>query len=174
MATHERVDPRGCAARVLLPIAEVADPIPILVFAPRRWRSIPEPSRRVLARLALCRPVFVLEDDAPADPASGREFWELERVESDVVVCRPRAIRSLGPMRIAARLRRTRALMHWLDVGEFVAWLYEPSALGWVRVLAPSLVIRDRSLEAWRPATKRAWAARAAAAFAAAEEAGAI
>jgi hypothetical protein len=66
-----------------------------------------------------------------------------------------------------------RALLGWLDIDAFVAWHYAPSALAFVRVLSPSLVIHDRSLDALIPAVRAERAASAAAALAEAEAASA-
>lgn len=120
-------------------------PTPIVVFAGLRWESLPETSARALTRLAKDRSVFFLE--APEAVDSGdREFWELNCGAPDLLVCRPRVadLDDAGP---DGSTRMARALLGWLDIDEFVAWIYSPAIFDAVVSLSPSLVIHDRSLE---------------------------
>ena len=147
-------------------------PLPILAFAPLRWTSLPGPSRRVLAQLARTRSVLVLETPEAIDERDERQFWELSCAESDLIVCRPRVANPSEFANSATTVRMVRALLAWLDIDAFVAWHYAPSALAFVRVLSPSLVIHDRSFDALIPSVRAERAANAAAALAEAEAAG--
>ena len=123
----------------------------------------------MLAKLTRTRLVLVLEAPEQIAAEGGRERWDLSRAESDVIVCRPCVAGSSEFANTAKRLRMVQALLHWLEVDAFVAWLYARSALAFVRALSPSLVIRDRSYEAWLPSVMAERAASAAAALARAE-----
>jgi hypothetical protein len=121
-------------------------PVPILAFAPLRWAAMPAPSRRVLAQLAKTRSVFVLETPEPVESGK-REFWELSCGAEDLLVCRPRIAGSPDRVTPETQMRMAQALKRWLDIDDFVAWLYAPSTLPVVQALSPSLVIHDRSFE---------------------------
>jgi hypothetical protein len=122
---------------------------PIVVFAGIRWESLPAPSERALSRLAKARSVFFLE--APeAVEVDDREFWELKCGAPDLLVCRPR-IADRANAEPHASTRMARALLGWLDIDEFVAWIYSATVFDAVVSLSPSLVIHDRSLEANDP-----------------------
>ena len=125
-------------------------PIPILAFAPQRWAAMPPASQSALAQLGKTRSIFVVEPPEPV-ARGGREFWELNSGAGDLLVCRPRVATSHEAAAPAAPLRMARALLHWLDIQAFVAWLYAPATPPAVQTLAPSLVIHDRSLEPARP-----------------------
>jgi len=121
-------------------------PVPIIAFAPLRWAALPAPSQRVLAQLAKTRSVFVLEAPEPIEDGE-REFWELRSGAQDLLVCRPRVATPAAFEKPETKARMARALLQWLDIDAFVAWLYAPADLDVVRPLSPSLVIHDRSLE---------------------------
>jgi hypothetical protein len=120
-------------------------PVPIVAFAPRRWAAMPGASQRALAQLAKGRSVFVLETPEPIE-VGDREFWELSCDPSGLLVCRPR-VAHLEDLPKPRTARMAQALLHWLDVDDFVAWVYSESSAACARALAPSLVIHDRSLE---------------------------
>jgi len=121
-------------------------PIPIIAFAPLRWTAMPAPSKRVLAQLAKTRSVFVLETPEVIDEGE-REFWELSCGARDLLVCRPRVARPDAAAEPETPARMAQALLRWLDIDSFVAWVYAPPALASARRLAASLVIHDRSLD---------------------------
>ncbi len=119
--------------------------VPILAFLPLRWAAIPTSKRHELAQLAKTRSVFVLETPEPVD-AGARECWELLPGAPDLLICRPRVARSAEVADPGVQTRMLKALLHWLDIDDFVTWHY-----------AQSLLIHDRSLEPGpREKTKRA------------------
>jgi len=121
-------------------------PVPIIAFSGMRWDSLPAPSKRVLSQLAKTRSVFFLERPESVE-VGDPEFWELKCGAPDLLVCRPR-IANLRSVQPATSTRMARALLGWLDIDEFVAWIYSRSEFAWAGSLSPSLVIHDRSLEA--------------------------
>ncbi len=120
--------------------------VPIVAFAPLRWSAMPASAKRDLAQLAKTRSVFVLETPEPIERGE-RECWELLPGAPDLLVCRPRVARAAEVSDQRVQTRMAKALLHWLDIGEFVAWLYTPSELARAKSLAPSLVIHDRSFD---------------------------
>ena len=149
-AARRGVSAASVAARGLLLLECMQAPTPIIVFAGIRWVSLPALSERALVRLAKDRSVFFLESPKAVEVGE-REFWELNCGAPDLLVCRPR-IAGLEDADPHASTRMARALLGWLDIDEFVAWIYSAAVFDAVVSLSPSLVIHDRSLEATDPA----------------------
>jgi hypothetical protein len=124
--------------------------VPIIAFLPRRWAAMPTLAKRELAQLAKTRSVFALETAEPIHHRGERECWELLPGAPDLLVCRPRVARRTEVGDPGVQTRMAKALLCWLDIDDFVAWLYSPSALACARSLAPSLLIHDRSFESPR------------------------
>jgi UDP-galactopyranose mutase len=124
---------------------DMQTPAPIVAFSNLRWESLPARSQRVLSKLAKTRSVFFLEEPEQVETGD-REFWELKCGAPDVLVCRPRIAADADP-EPATCARMAQALLRWLDIDEFVAWLYSPVDTAWAQALSPALVVHDKSVD---------------------------
>ncbi|HYD47874.1 MAG TPA: glycosyltransferase [Terriglobales bacterium] len=118
--------------------------MPLLVFSHLRWDSVRQRPHHLLSRFAKDRRVVFVEE--PVHDRHRGGHWEIERPEANLMVCRPHTplpVPGFAAEQTTHLTPMLRDLRNEHLPDHYVAWLYTPLALPFVRPLRPDLLVYD-------------------------------
>ena len=122
----------------------MSDATPIVVFSHLRWDFVYQRPQHLLARLAVQRPVFYIEE--PVLDAGAAPHWETRLAATNVLVCQPHTPVT-EPGYCPEQLPMLQALVAELAAAHAlqatIVWLYTPLALPLAEALGPRVLAYD-------------------------------
>ena len=128
------------------PLAQDSVPIhaDLVVFSHLRWNFVYQRPQHLMTRLARDRRVIFIEE--PVHDESPEAWFEFERPEPNVLICRPHTpewAAGFAPEQIDLMLPLLKSLRKEEVSDGCVVWFYTPMALPLMEVLSPAAVVYD-------------------------------